>query len=179
MTTTKRLDLLLLIGSWAVFLFFVALLMIPDGQRPMVEAHPDFPILTKSAHRISDNPIAYSLGIGLVFSIIGLMAVLVLMGNRKSGRFGTISKWLGGGMLLYAVAWGIMLVSYGQYQQSPETSFWGGFPAPTAWMLYVVWFWPIVPMGIYFAHFKGWIWRSEDQTRFEQLVQQQKEQTDG
>lgn len=179
MTTTKRIDYLLLGSSWLVLLVFLGIIFIPDNSIPMLKAHPDYPPMTQSVHQITQDSVAYPMAIGLAFSIILIMGILAIMGNRKHGEWGKISYWLIGGLVLYAFAWGIMIWTHYGYQTSGDHRFWGGFPLPTAWMIYVIWFLPILPMAAYFFLFKSWIWRDQDETRFQELVQNAKDQSNG
>ncbi len=178
-TTTKRIDYLLLGSSWLVLLVFLGILFIPDNSTPMLKLHPDYPPMTQSVHQITQDSTVYTFAIALAFSIIAIMGVLSLMGNRKHGQWGKISYWLIGGLLIYAFAWGVMLWKHYQYQSTGEYSFFGGFPTPTAWMIYAIWFLPILPMAAYFILFKSWIWRDADESRFQELVQQAKDADHG
>jgi len=178
-TTNKRIDYLLLGSSWLVLLVFLGILFIPDNSTPMLKIHPDYPPMTQSVHQITQDSTVYALGIALAFSIITIMAVLSLMGNRKYGAWGKISYWLIAGLVIYAFAWGVMIWTHYHYQVNHDYHFWGGFPVPTAWMIYAIWFLPILPMAAYFFLFKSWIWRDQDESRFQELVQQAKEQNHG
>jgi hypothetical protein len=64
-----------------------------------------------------------------------------------------------------------MLVSYESYIGDTAVPLYGGFPAPTAWMLYALWPAPLLFVVFYVAAFNRWTFRPEDERAFEEILQ--------
>jgi hypothetical protein len=64
-----------------------------------------------------------------------------------------------------------MLVSYEAYIDDTAVRLYGGFPAPTAWMLYALWPAPLLFVVFYVAAFDRWTFRPEDERAFKEILQ--------
>lgn len=71
----------------------------------------------------------------------------------------------------YLMAWSAFMVSYARFVAAPAGApFWGSFPEPTAWMLYVLWPLPMLYMALYLYAFRRVVWTADDEARFEGLL---------
>ncbi|NWG47283.1 MAG: hypothetical protein HXY25_12160 [Alphaproteobacteria bacterium] len=115
------------------------------------------------------EPIAFA-GFLLQCLTIGFVGLLVVMSVPRRLR----SKGFWAGLLLYAglalFVWIQINTSYRHYLQSSETSFFLGFPTPSAWMIYGVWSSALILVGLYVFGFRRFVLTREDEARFEALL---------
>ena len=73
--------------------------------------------------------------------------------------------WLG--LALYELGWAALFLSYRSFAADPgAVSVVGSLPAPTAWMLYVVWPLPLWFAWLYWRHFEAAFLSERDLERF-------------
>jgi hypothetical protein len=63
-----------------------------------------------------------------------------------------------------------MVFAYWDYQETNSTSYFGGFPIPTAWMLYGMWFVPAIITSAYIFKFDDWVLTKEEEKQFHEIV---------
>ncbi len=107
--------------------------------------------------------------------ILGLLQIATFVGflafgaRRREGLGGMTGLFLLGG-LLYAGVFTLMFLAYGASLQDAESAFIGPFPAPTAIMLFGLWWVPFYFVVLYVVSFDRWIATPEDLEKFERLV---------
>ncbi len=108
--------------------------------------------------------------------ILGVFGMCLAIGYRKRGQIGAIRKWLIIGIVSYIGVYTMMVISYWNYIDGVgETTYFLGVPAPTAWMLYGVWFFPLFFTILYIRKFDEWVITPEELERFHELVAENKE----
>jgi hypothetical protein len=118
----------------------------------------------------------------LQVAIITLVVLLLASGIKKERR--TIAFWtpiIAVG-LMYQWVWWKIWQGYLQYLQTGETTYTLGFTTPSAWMVFGVWICGFFLMLIYVVGFRRFIFSEEDEAKYEQLledVKQQKFELDG
>ena len=78
------------------------------------------------------------------------------------------------GMVAYFAVYLLLLLSYGNYQRGESSSFFGGLPAPSAWMMYGIWFIPLLISGIYMFKFNDWVLSPAEYEAFQEIVRRRK-----
>ena len=63
-----------------------------------------------------------------------------------------------------------MVAGHLHFLATGETSFFMGFPTPTAWAVYGVWAGALPSMFIYVIGFRQFIYTEEDEAEYEQLL---------
>jgi len=108
-----------------------------------------------------------------VFAVcmISIFCSLLVLSSRKEARYGWMSRllWIGGALHLACMI-GLMLC-YESYLSDPDPRLHAAFPAPTAWMLYVLWPVPLFYVFLYVLTFDRWTFRPEDEQAFAALVE--------
>ena len=110
------------------------------------------------------------LGYAMGLAILAVMTAVVLMGVGKNGRIGVLGKWLAAGFVCLGLIFTCLVASHGSYVAGNQGSFFGGLPAPTAWMIYGVWLFPILMILACSYNFDRWYFTEEDQRSIEELM---------
>lgn len=102
--------------------------------------------------------------------IIALFGALLFMGNRKKGKITIIGKWIAIGIGTYFIAYSMMVFSNWSYGTDMSTDFFGFLPKPTAWMIYVMWFVPVIITASYVLLFEKAIISPEEEAEFHEFL---------
>ncbi len=157
-----------LFGSAAILLvIMVAAFLASPSVRPAAQPHAVYTSM-ESSDRGSQETLWLGYSMGLV--ILAVMAALVLMGVGKNGRAGTLGKWLVTGFLCLGLIFTCLVASYARYAAGNQDGFFGGLPAPTAWMIYGVWLFPMLMILACSYHFDRWYFTKDDRRSIEELM---------
>ena len=161
----------LLLGvSAALVLIMAASVLLPGATEPTARLHPEAASLLQSTGGLADQPATLWLGYVLGLLILGLMAVCVWIGLRKKDAGTPLTRWMMTGFAGFALVFTGLTFTYARYTGTAEIPFFGGFPLPTAWMIYGMWFFPLILVGLYMALFDRFVLTEDDQARFQDLV---------
>lgn len=164
--------LMLALIGWSFF--------IPGSMEGTAQPHPDVPAMLQSKALAAETPIVIVLG--SVFGVLSLavMGLVGWAGLLKQGKETPLARWMliaFGGYILVFMA---LFLTYSGYVNDPySSSIFGGFPVPTAWMMYGAWFFPLVFIGLYSFLFKKWVVNEADMAQFEALLQQRRADNEG
>lgn len=148
---------------------------------------PDAFSLNHSAHPLDPNPEAAPLfkstgglqgksstvwlGYLMALMITGIMACCILLGVKRKDQIGPYLPWISGAFVMVALVFSALTYSYSLYTNGQSEAFFGGYPVPTAWMIYGIWFLPLGVIAIFIVTFDQWFLKPEDLAAFRQLVQ--------
>ena len=167
----SRLVFRLLLGASAAMVAIMgASLLLPVATQPTARLHPEAASLLQSTGGLADQPATLWLGYVLGLLVLGVMAVCVWIGLRKKDRSTPLTRWMMIGFGGYALVFTGLTLTYARYTGSAEVPFFGGFPLPTAWMVYGMWFFPLILVGLYMALFDRFVLTPDDLARFQELV---------
>jgi hypothetical protein len=148
--------------AWLLFALVgaIAAVLLAAGLGDAVaqlQPHPLHPTLLQATE--GATRIAPVFGLGALFGAlqIAFFGACFALGMRRRGSLGPIARPLALALVLYAVAFAGLLVSYRSFLADPSAPLVLGFPPPTAWMLFVLWPVPLVFLWIYLRHFDGWV----------------------
>ena len=154
--------------SFLVLLLLIVLAasLAPGIQEATGVPHPDYPGMFVSPTNIDHNPLTRWLGYLFGLGVICLFGSMLLIGNRKNSRATSMKPWLIVGIILYLTAYTFMVMSHWSYTHSSDVQFILTMPKPTAWMIYVVWFIPLVITIGYIIRFEDAIISEEEELDF-------------
>ncbi len=157
-----------LFGSSAILLvIMVGGFLLSPSVRPAAQPHAVYTSIETSDRGSQETLwLGYSMGL----AILAVMAALVLMGVGKNGPGNMLGKWLGAGFICLGLIFTCLVASYARYGAGHEDSFFGGLPAPTAWMIYGVWLFPMLMILACSYHFDRWYFTEEDQRLIEEVM---------
>ena len=135
--------------------------------------HPSFAGMFISETNIDHSPhtrwLGYLFGIGIIL----LFGTMLLIGNRKKGRLTSIGPWIYCGVFFYLLAYSFMVFSHWAYDSASVQDFVFYMPAPTAWMIYAVWFVPLLITIGYIVKFEDAIISEEEISDFREFLDTQ------
>lgn len=136
----------LLLLSILISLLGIILLLYfsPTVEGATGSAHPTFPGMFISEANIDQSLHTRWLGYLFGLAIILLFGTMLLIGNRKKGKLTSIGPWLYFGIFMYLLVYSLMVFSHWSYGSSTVADFIFYMPTPTAWMIYAVWFVPLI-----------------------------------
>lgn len=141
----------------------------PDGATGI--PHEQFGQLLKSGTSQAEMPVVKWLAYLFGLAIIGVFGFGIYIGMLKNGKTGPPANWILFGFFLYMLVYSGMTNSYWSYDPNDPVYF-GGFPAPTAWMIYGMWAFPAFFTILYNYFFHSWYLKDEDMERFEELLKE-------
>jgi len=121
---------------------------------------------------------AYWVFVLLGWSMINIFILCLYLGLNYRREQKTIKRWLVAGYLLYCLAYIMMVVADLNYINEDTTNYFLGFPIPTAWMIYGMWFVPLLFSILFITNYNSWVISSDDLNAFEKIVQDRKQRLD-
>ena len=183
-----RLDLILfamLLGMCAV----VAALWVIDEQ-PYVESsdgartvqghgvpHAQFKTMLSGGDGEARLKPVWWLGWAFALLQVTFFVALLAFGVLKNGDLGPMLRPLLVSWLIYAGIFTGLIVAHARYTDATEHDLVLGFPAPTAWMMYGVWVFPVVFIVVYLVTFDRWNFSQADAERLAKLAAEFKSRT--
>ncbi len=112
-------------------------------------------------------------------SIFGLLSItltvsLMALGLARDGRLVSGARALLIGWGLFMAIFVALVWTYRGYATEGSETLILGFPPPTAWMLYGIWFFPFYFMILYITRFDEWVMSGDEIARFHRMVEQHK-----
>ncbi len=156
----------------ALLLIIGVSFLMPGATQPTAQVHPGAGSLLLSSGSLAVRPEVLGLGYVMGVLMIAIMAVAVWIGLRKRDGATPLNRWMMAAFAGYALVFTALVAAYASYTGSPEAVFFAGFPAPTAWMIYGMWLFPLVFVGLYMALFDRWVLTDQDLARFDDLVKE-------
>ncbi len=143
---------------FAVLLSILAVIIVaaisPETPQATGIPHPEFKGMFVAPNNIDQAPHTRWLGYLYGITIILLFGTFLIIGNRKKGKVTSIGKWIGVAIVIYLIVFTLMVVSHWSYSDNDGGPFALMMPAPTAWMIYGVWFVPLIITIAYIFKFE-------------------------
>ena len=140
--------------------------------RPAAEAHPVYESVQRT--QVGSLPTLWW-GYAMGLAIFATLAVSVLLGVRRRGRIGPLGVWLAVGFACLGLILTALVISYARYARGVDVDFFGGLPAPTAWMIYVLWPFPLLMILACMFYFNSRYFSDDDQRTFDDLIRSSRE----
>ena len=156
--------LLALVVASAALLLAAAALTPQPGDAPA--PHPEHATLLVGGAGAARSLALRAIGWAFGALQIGLFAACFALGLRRADGLGPLRRPLLVGLALYLALWTALVVSYGAYARDPGGALFGAFPAPTAWLVYGLWPFPLWFAWLYLRHFDERVLRDDDLRRF-------------
>jgi hypothetical protein len=147
---------------------------VPIVGKPVV--HPEFGTMLHSSPEIGPNSTFRLLSalLGILILCHFILFLFIGLDNRSTGasknaKFGI---WIGG--LLYVAVFVLLLLVHWDYNENVRVTFFGGFPLPTAIMLYVLITTPVYFTILYILRFNQWILSPGDLVKFRHILEERR-----
>ena len=167
MTKLPAILLATLAALWGVLLYTV---FSPDEHYPGAATHPE-----QSEMHVAGAAAAFDAEMIVPGAIAGVLVIAVyllclLLGAGKNGASLTFVGVVAASSCLVVGSFLAMTFSFDDYVGDPSPQLVGGFPIPTAWMVFGVWMSPVVFLAVYVAGFRRWVMTEDDRKRLEALI---------
>lgn len=142
--------------------------------------HPDHGAMAIGGEAISRSAAILPWGLAFALLQVCLFGGLLLLGLRR-GVERVLPRYLPVvfGLSLLALAFVFLFSAYSSYAENPAASpIVFGFPAPSAWMLFGVWWTPLFLIVLYHRKFEAWVFSSADEAAFRELLADLKPEAD-
>lgn len=158
--------LLLVLG----LIFLMYAFPIPQGSTGI--PHGDIPTMLKGTNAVTQHSSSKYLSFFFGVGILGILTFCLLIGARKSNVGRKIQYTVLAMIAVYFAGYVLMCQSYWSYSLGNNDQFWGGFPIPTAFMLYWLWGCPLILTSVYIWKFDEWVISPDEIKEFKTIVEQ-------
>lgn len=162
--------MLVVLASLLVLIGF--LFLYPQASNPTAAPHPTHASLLKSQGPYP--PFASWVGVVFGLLLIAMMVLTMIVGLFREGKPSRLTTWILRFFAVYALVWvGIKFVD-DAYVSGSAMPFFGGFPLPTAMLVYGMGIIALVLIPFYYRFFTSDVHSDADQQRFEALLAENK-----
>jgi len=161
--------LLLLLTVFAFILIAILCSDVPSGASGIL--HPEYSTMLKGGSSIAESTTVKWLGLffGIGIMLFFVMGIFIGMDSRpKSIRNEARVPFLIG-TALYLLVFIALTLAYWSLYDSGSSVYLGGFPLPTAILLYGVTFVPILFTILYVRNFHSWVLSSDELESFHEI----------
>ncbi len=162
--------LLIAIGLLTISLFFIA----ETGQPG---PHPEFSTMQRGGDGAVRHGHVFWIGAAMGILMVVFICACLALGMSRNGKAGPARL----PMLLSTAPFVLIFVglftSYREFMTAGGGPLVWGLPAPTAWMLYGAWMFPLVFVVVFLIYFDRWFVRPADLERLRKAVAQRREET--
>lgn len=134
--------------------------------------HPDHGAMAMGGEATSRSAELLPWGLAFALLQVALFASLLLLGLRR-GDEPVVRRYFPVllGLAVLAICFVFLFAAYASFSENPmKSSIVLGFPAPTAWMLFGVWWSPIVVIVLYHRKFDTWVYGPREERAFRELM---------
>ena len=163
--------------TFVVFLFILitlilvlaGLIILPSKSIQVQAQHDLFPTMLKSVYASQST---LTLWLAFFFGIFSICLFTLFLYIGLSGKNFNRKKLvvIVIGLIFYAGIFSFGFASYLRYIQNDSLRLFLGFPAPTAWMLYGIWFFPLFFTFLYVIKFNDWVLKPNDYQRLKEIM---------
>lgn len=141
--------------------------------------HPQYPTMQMGADGEARHSRVLWAGWFFGVSQIVLFIAALALGMRKEHGLGPVKAPLILGGAVFAIVFTLLIVTYRDFMLGETVNLVFGFPVPTAWMVYGIWFFPVFFVFLYIRAFDAWYLTDADRDRFDELLAEAKREAHG
>ncbi len=158
----------LLAVTVALLGLFVLALVAPGSPELAARPHATIESMLSSGAAAPGGPGTLWAGFVTGLLVIAMIGLCLLVGTAPQAR--GLKRWIVAGTVLYAFVFGGLMLSYLDFLEGGSLEIVGGFPAPSAWMMYGVWLFPWVFIIGYVVTFHSSYFPPESEERFREIL---------
>ena len=167
-----RLIYLIFAVSFLMAAILLAIILTEDVPGSGGSAHPELPGLQVGGDGSVRMQSIGNLGLTFHFLLLVQIILLSLLGISERYRTKELISYMSGSLIfMLLVAWQ-MYSGHQQFLETGETSYFLGFPTPTAWATYGTWLGAIPSILIYSLCFRKFIYTPEDEEKYNALLKE-------
>lgn len=159
-----------------LLLLTLALAISPEVPYATGLPHPEFGTNILIAPNNIDQAshtrwMGYLYGLG----ILGIFWSFLTIGTRKKGKKTIMVKWISICFVIYVFVYTMMTISHWSYTDNNGSDFIFSMPLPTAWMIYGMWFVPMIITIAFVVFFERAVISDEEIKDFEDYIKSRQE----
>ncbi len=154
----------------SLLVLIVALFFYPDAHVSKVAPHPDYPSILQSTAQYDGLGSWLAVLLGLL--MIAIMTLTMLVGLHRPNHKSKFAKVLSIVVVVNAIIWVCIKLTNDSYMAGNSDLIVGGFPLPTALLMYGMGLFPLVMLPFYYKYFNRDIYSDADQAKFEAILKQ-------
>jgi hypothetical protein len=168
------LSIVLILALTSALLLVVLIAMVrPGSAEAAAGAHPLFSSLFTSSQRLEGHTGHVILGAIASAVMVAVMTMMVVLGMRRPGKPHAVTRWIIAGFAIYGLILVALVGAYRAYAGG-TTVMVGGFPLPTALLVYGVWLFPWFFVLLFVITFDRSVFSDTDQEAFDALVRRER-----
>ncbi len=140
-----------------------------DGAFASGTAHPTIEHMAIGGAGAAKHEKVFGLGIAFGILEIVLFSVCLALGASRKERVGRMGLLIAIGAALHVATFLAIVVSYRSYLAGSETLYLG-LPAPTAFMMYGIWWVPMYFILLYLFAFDRYVFNDADLRKFNEIL---------
>ena len=142
---------------------------VPNASGQPHTKHPGMLIGMDGAARLAHIGFLAFLFNSLLLTLIVCLCILGVSERYRSSKF---LAGMGASLLFMLAIWWMMFSTHQNFLQTGDTSYFMGFPVPTAWQVYGTWLGAIPLVMMYSCGFRKFIYTRDDEEEFKTLLEQ-------
>lgn len=142
----------------------------PDGVPATGAAHPTISTMLIGGDGTAKHEKVFALGVAFGILEIVFFSVCLALGVSRKGKVGKLAIPIAIGAALHVATFLALIVTYRTYQAGGEHALFLGLPAPTAWMMYGIWWVPMYFILLYIVAFDRYVFNEADLKRFNEIL---------
>ena len=107
-----------------------------------------------------------------------MIALTSTIGLYRTGIRSKLNAWILRGLVVYGIVWVLIKFVDGVYLTNTSPAFYGGFPLPTALLVYGIGVFPLIIIPLYYYYFSSDIFSEKDQEQFNALLRNDVDETE-
>lgn len=115
--------------------------------------------------------LGYLYGLG----VIGIFWTFITIGTRKKGKRTVMFKWVSACFVIYILVYTMMTRSHWAYTENKGSEFVLSMPEPTAWMIYGMWFVPVIITIAFVVFFEKAVISDQEIKEYEDYIKSRPE----
>ncbi len=132
--------------------------------------HTKYTTMLQSTHDSYEFSIVKWAGFAFGIGILLYLNLVLTIGLKRTKSIQKFNFWILFGGAGYIILFVLMFIAYQNYIDKEIPSLLGGFPIPTAIMVYGLWLFPLFFTALYVWKFKDWVINKKEVARFHELV---------
>ena len=142
----------------------------PDAHVSKVAPHPDYPSMLQSTSQYNAAGAWLAVAVGLL--MISVMILTMMVGMHRPNHKSKFVSVLLRIAIVYALVWVCIKLTNDAYMAGNSELIIGGFPLPTALLMYGMGIFPLVMLPFYYKYFDRDVYSDADQEKFEAILKQ-------
>ncbi len=142
----------------------------PDAHVSKVAPHPDYPSILQSTGQYDTAGAWLAVVVGLL--MISVMILTMIVGMQRPNHKSKFVTVLVRVAVVYALIWVCIKLTNDAYMAGNSELMIGGFPLPTALLMYGMGIFPLVMLPFYYRYFDRDVYCDADQETFEDILKQ-------